>query len=483
MSDKHTSVTGQAFFAFRKQYLIEMNAPLQKKALLIAGPVSLGLHLALCLHHLCWQTVTVFIANILMIVAWILAVRIVEQKEDIPKSISLFVLSIFSFDLAMGILVDGSETAVILASLAVIIYGSLFSKRQVFVAVGLAAVTILVVELLRLLSPIEPFVLNGLERIVYQSIFALMLATLISQLLVRGQMVNLNLFESLAEQNDKQTKLVETINRVYPAVSAASSQIRRIAKQLTSNAHEQAVAATQINAVVVEVNQGSQKTAAISNMSQKTIEQSQNESAASYQRLSTVTQGFAKVVEDIESARSEVSALAVNIMEIEEILHFNLEISGQIKILAVNASVQAASASKYGKGFRLVANSLKEMIRLTETNLDSSTRLLDNIRLVSKDSARQIERCADELQHLFSDLKETERVTEANVLNVGEVSSLISRIAAAAQVQQAGLLEIRNAMSDIDQAANMLNESSMNLSANIKGIVQTGQALNKILST
>jgi methyl-accepting chemotaxis protein len=130
-----------------------------------------------------------------------------------------------------------------------------------------------------------------------------------------------------------------------------------------------------------------------------------------------------------------------------------------------------------------VANSLKEMIRLTETNLDSSTRLLDNIRLVSKDSARQIERCADELQHLFSDLKETERVTEANVLNVGEVSSLISRIAAAAQVQQAGLLEIRNAMSDIDQAANMLNESSMNLSANIKGIVQTGQALNKILST
>jgi methyl-accepting chemotaxis protein len=60
---------------------------------------------------------------------------------------------------------------------------------------------------------------------------------------------------------------------------------------------------------------------------------------------------------------------------------------------------------------------------------------------------------------------------------------LISRIAAAAHTQQAGLLEIRNAMSDIDQAANMLNESSRNLSANVKGIVQTGQALNKILSS
>ncbi|MCP4195539.1 MAG: hypothetical protein GY762_00165, partial [Proteobacteria bacterium] len=256
-----------------------------------------------------------------------------------------------------------------------------------------------------------------------------------------------------------------------------------IAKKLSANAHEQAVAATQINAVVVEVNQGSQKTAAISSTSQKTIEQSQNESATSYKHLGSVTQGFSKVVEDIESARSEVNTLAENILEIEEILSFNLEISGQIKILAVNASVQAAGASKYGKGFRLVANSLKEMIRLTETNLDSSAKLLDNIRMVSKDSARQIERSADELQHLFADLKEIATVMETNLSNVVEVSSLISRIADAAQSQQAGLLEIRSAMSDIDQAANLLNESSKDLSTNIKGIVQTGQALNKILST
>jgi methyl-accepting chemotaxis protein len=482
MNDNHTSVTDEKFFGVQKQYLIELNAPLQKKTLFIAGPVSLGIHLTLCFLHLCWQTVTVLLFNVFMITAWIFALRIIEKNKDIPKSISIFVLSIFVFILIMGMLVEGSETVVVLASLAVVIYGSLFSKRQILVAVILAAITIFVIEFFRLSSPFEPYVLHGLARVIYHGIFALMLAVLISQLLVRGQIININLFQSLTEQHDKQTILVETINRAYPAISTASGQIRRIATQLSVTTHEQAVAATQINAVVVEVNQSSQKTASISSTSQKTVEKSKNESTKSNERLAIVTTGFGKVVSDIESARTEVSNLAENILEIEEIFGFNLEISGQIKILAVNAAVQAAGASKYGKGFRLVANSLKEMIRLTDTNLDSSAKLLDNIRLVSKESAGQIDQSADELQYLFSDLKEIVMVMETNLNNVIQVSSLISRIAEAASSQQTELLEIRNAISDIDQAANQLNESSKKISENIKGIVETQQALNAILS-
>jgi methyl-accepting chemotaxis protein len=113
-------------------------------------------------------------------------------------------------------------------------------------------------------------------------------------------------------------------------------------------------------------------------------------------------------------------------------------IAMQTNILALNAAVEAAQAGALGRGFAVVASE----VRLLAQRSAAAAR---EIRLLVVDSVQQVESGSVLVRQAGITMKEIES-------GVGQVSAIVSRIAAASHEQSAGIAQANLAVGEIDRA-------------------------------
>ncbi|MBN2711834.1 MAG: HAMP domain-containing protein [Planctomycetes bacterium] len=136
------------------------------------------------------------------------------------------------------------------------------------------------------------------------------------------------------------------------------------------------------------------------------------------------------------------------------------KISAQTKLLAINASVEAVRAGKYGHGFMVVANEIRNLA-------DSSAREAKAISESIGEAMTQIESGA-------KTVRETQGYFDKIYSGVNDTSTFIGEIADACGHQTKGVDSIRQSLSHIDEVtrqntanATITSESAENLDRNI----------------
>jgi methyl-accepting chemotaxis protein len=366
---------------------------------------------------------------------------------------------------------------IVTASLSIVIYAYLFSKRLMYFGVAGLSLSIILSEVLRFIGFYDLFILEGGLRLIGAIAFGTQGLVFVMVFLRRSQTTNDDLFASMQNTNKKQSELIATVKGILPMIRDACSQIGKISDQFLFQTEHQTVAMTLVSSSIGEVSNSAKQTVEMALNSEELATKSQREALESTARLTRVEQGFGKIATEIESVQSKVMKLTEDTSKIEEILGFNLEIGGQIKTLSINAAVQAVKAGRYGDGFRVVAGSLKEMIQATEKNLDSSTRLLKKMRQSSDRSSEKITSASRQLRSHFLELRNAASMIESSADNFVQTSKMVSTIAGAAQGQQLEIDAINTSMKQIETAANGLSESAKVLAENLENISSSQETL------
>ncbi len=276
-------------------------------------------------------------------------------------------------------------------------------------------------------------------------------------------------------------EIIQTVDNLRPVMNEAVAKIQKISGQFTVQASEQASSVVEVNATVSEVNFTSAQTARSASETQQIAERMSNAAKESSEKLAEVELGFKKAVEIIGDASGKVGSLVSHVISIEEILGFNVEISAQIKILAINAGIQAAKAGQYGLGFRVVANELRQMIHSTDKNLSKSQLLLEEIRKDAKESLDEIQRGFSRVDFNFAELSSAGSLIGNSADNYRKTAKQIAQMAHAAREQEVGMNGISTAMIQIDQAAAQLNSSSAMLINVVENIARFQDLLKNAL--
>ncbi|HWC78207.1 MAG TPA: methyl-accepting chemotaxis protein, partial [Blastocatellia bacterium] len=107
--------------------------------------------------------------------------------------------------------------------------------------------------------------------------------------------------------------------------------------------------------------------------------------------VAETAESVSKIKEAIDAATETITRLGKQSEKIGEVTHVIDEIADRTHLLALNAAILAAQAGPQGRGFRIVADEIKELSERTA----ASTREIDEmIKAVREDVAETIERVA-----------------------------------------------------------------------------------------
>ena len=174
-----------------------------------------------------------------------------------------------------------------------------------------------------------------------------------------------------------------------------------------------------------------------------------------------------------DNMRQQVELLISATSKISETIQEMQKISTQTRMLAINASIEAAHAGALGKGFSVVAQEMQTLEKSTVRLLDVMSGYLDNIHAASNKAHQSVSDTDDSVTAIGDTVKELNGLSEITAENTQKISGHIVGLNAVAE-------EFAANMTSMDQ----LVKDSKNVTDEVSGLsgdlIHICQNLNEV---
>ena len=264
--------------------------------------------------------------------------------------------------------------------------------------------------------------------------------------------------------------LVSAVKNTANKMEKATTNANRISTMLLENNKQQVESIKETTNSVLNI------TTSISDIAQKTkesVEVAQYSREVSFKGMKSVEQsieGMNTIKSNIEETYKRMERLTESSKQISEIVDLISDIAEQTTVLALNANIQASKAGEKGRGFKVVADSVKE---LAYKATDATKRIGALINATQTD-----------IQAVFNSLKQTNEETNAGsklseqtsmaFANINEVSEKLANIVEEIQMksnsQEKEAIRIVNNINNILEITEQSSENTQ----------QTFQSINEV---
>jgi len=254
------------------------------------------------------------------------------------------------------------------------------------------------------------------------------------------------------------------ISNTAESVAAAAGQMKVNAKQMSDNTNEIAAAIKEMSQSVSQIKNNTDLLEKSTHSSMERIKDSSNN-----------VEHFIKSVEVLVSKIREISNSLQDLVQfsnnIEETISFIDDISDRVALLALNASIEAATAGDYGKGFAVVADEIKQ--------------LSGKIFAHTKDSRDSLEKLSLSLTSIDSETMKLMEQTDQDLVysqKAGEAIKLIEKIVGESN---AAIIEISTETAQQASSTEMISSTIDNFANQnidfLKTIDETSESIEKIV--
>ncbi|MGR3494313.1 methyl-accepting chemotaxis protein [Citreimonas sp.] len=225
-------------------------------------------------------------------------------------------------------------------------------------------------------------------------------------------------------------RAIRSLHDVIAAVTGNAQSISRNAQEI-AEASDELSGRTETQAATLE------ESAAALDQLLASVRSAANNATEADKAVGFARQKAARNDEIMRAAMSAMGAIEKSSDKIADIITVIDDIAFQTNLLALNAGVEAARAGESGKGFAVVAS---EVRTLAQRSSEAAHQIKDLI-LGSSVQVKKGAQLVEEAGTALGDVVE----------QIGEISNLMSGIAAGAAEQSQGLNEINTGVGDLDK--------------------------------
>lgn len=281
--------------------------------------------------------------------------------------------------------------------------------------------------------------------------------------------------------------------KISQEISGATKDAHHNAGELTQvkeGAELQLAAAAESATAMEEMAVGIQRIAeSIQHVSEATTE-IEHKAQQGNERLNVVSQGMHKAKMSMDEAGRVVSSLNERSAQIGSIIGMIQDISGQTKLLSLNASIEAARAGEHGRGFAVVASEIGKLaVNVSESAEQITSRIL-SMQEETKFALEGMQQGALEMDEGVSILREVEERFIAMNQDIQQVAIEVQEVSSASEEMSAGSEEVAASigyLADIAKAsaerAGQASERSERQLKDLEGLDSSAKSLTGVSDT
>jgi methyl-accepting chemotaxis protein len=263
-------------------------------------------------------------------------------------------------------------------------------------------------------------------------------------------------------------RLCEGVNALLDKMSDVIAQISEAGETINTAANEISTGNSDLSVRTEQQASSLQNTAASMEELSSTVKQNA-ENAKQANQLAGVASGVAvKGGQVVGKVVTTMAGINESARKIEDIISVIDGIAFQTNILALNAAVEAARAGEQGRGFAVVAGEVRNLAQ-------RSSSAAKEIKELISDSVGKVQE--------GTKLVEDAGATMTEIVNsVQRVTDIMSEITAASQEQSAGIDQVNNSVTSMDEATQQNAALVEEAAAAAESLVEQANSLMETVS-
>ncbi|MCP3933723.1 MAG: HAMP domain-containing protein [Bacteroidetes bacterium] len=297
------------------------------------------------------------------------------------------------------------------------------------------------------------------------------------------------LHQQLSKENSTANQLSNSLNQMFNGLSAFRLQIGNSSKTIKNMVSE-------LNRSVNEQSTGASQQAASVNETVVTLEQLRNSSSQTLRKARTLgdiaekarhegdngRKAIEQSIEDMKIVQDKMDAIAHNILTLNEwiqrigdITSSVHDIARQLRLISLNASIEANNAGEAGNGFAVVATEVKQLAERSQQSTIHVQTLLEEIHRATNRTVMATEEGSKGVELGLKQIQSTGEVIQNLESAVGETSIASKQIVVAVNQEVSSIEQINLAIKEIysitDQFTHTANQSR-NAAQNLSNLVK-----------
>lgn len=283
----------------------------------------------------------------------------------------------------------------------------------------------------------------------------------------------------LNAMTDSLANITKEITQANLCMVTTLEEVRSAVETQSSGAIEQAASVNEITASLEEIEKSSAQTMDKAHMLGKAATQTSEKGKQGLEAIENSIKGMKIVGEKVQSIAETILELSNKTQQIGEITAVVTNLAQQSKMLALNASIEAAKAGEAGKGFAVVAEEVKNLAEQSEQSTKQVQQILEDIRNATERSVMVTEEGIKGVEHGTLLVEETAEIVRSLSDVIHETTLASQQIEIAINQETIGIEQIAAGMSEINQVTSSFVESVTQTTEAIESLATLAKNLKK----